>query len=121
MSTWFLHEDGVDLKGIVLQSSVLHFSQRYKPTGLLPTFAADALFYDKVTVSPLPIDVDSFMEQVEDFVRGKCAAAKATYPKADPATVRLLSQMIGIPTEVLEDWNLEPTIEGNRIFLTSLL
>ncbi|MGC2599513.1 MAG: hypothetical protein WA395_15450 [Nitrososphaeraceae archaeon] len=119
--TWLLHEDGVDLNGIILQSSILDFSQRFNSVGLLPTFAADALFYDKVTVSPLPTDVDSFMEQVQNFARVQYAAAKATYPTVDPATVRLLSQMIGIPIEVLENWNLDPTVGGNTIFLTSLL
>ena len=45
--TWLLHEDGVDLNGIVLQSSILDYSQRYaspNSVGILPTFAADALF-----------------------------------------------------------------------------
>ncbi len=119
--TWLLHEDGVDLNGIILQSSILDFSQISNPIGLLPTFAADALFYGKVTVSPLPTDLDSFMKQVEDFATGPFAAAKATYTKGDPATVQSLSQFIGIPSEVLEDWNLDPAIEGNTIFLKSLL
>jgi len=40
--TWMLHEDGVDLNGIVLQSSILDYSQAGNPIGVLPTFAADA-------------------------------------------------------------------------------
>jgi carboxypeptidase C (cathepsin A) len=119
--TWLLHEDGVDLNGIILQSSILDFSQRFNSIGLLPTFAADALYYDKVTVSPLPTDIDSFMEQVQNFSRYQYAAAKATYPKVDPATVLLLSQMIGISPETLEEWNLDPSIGYNTIFLTSIL
>jgi carboxypeptidase C (cathepsin A) len=120
--TWLLHEDGVDLNGIILQSSILDWSQRFNPVGLLPTFAADALYHDKVTLSPPPprTDVDGFMKQVEDFARGKFAAAKATYTKGDPATVEFLSQIIGIPPEVLEDWNLDPAIGYNTIFLKSL-
>ena len=61
------------------------------------------------------------MKQVEEFARGKYAGAKATYPKVDPATVQFLSQIIGIPPEVLEDWNLDLAIQDNTIFLTSLL
>jgi carboxypeptidase C (cathepsin A) len=120
--TWLLHEDGVDLNGIILQSSILDWSQRFNPVGLLPTFAADALYWDKVTLSPAPprTDVDGFMKRVEEFTRGPFAAAKATYTKGDPDTVKFLSQIIGIPTEVLEDWNLDPAIEGNTIFLKSL-
>ena len=121
--TWFLHEDGVDLNGIILQSSILDWSQRFNPVGLLPTFAADALYHHKVTLSPppSPTDVDGFMKQVEEFARGKFAGQKATYTKGDPATVEFLSQIIGIPPEVLEDWNLDPAIEYNTIFLKSLL
>ena len=52
--TWLLHEDGVDLNGIILQSSILDYSQRFNPVGLLPTFAADALYHNKVTLSPPP-------------------------------------------------------------------
>ncbi len=120
--TWLLHEDGVDLNGIILQSSLLDWSQRFNPIGLLPTFAADALYHDKVTLSPPPprTDVDGFMKQVEEFARGPFAAAKATYTKGHPATVKFLSQIIGIPTEELEDWKLDPAIEYNTIFLKSL-
>ena len=122
--TWLLHEDGVDLNGIVLQSSILDYSQPNGSIGILPTFAADALFHNKVTVSPPPTDLASFMKQVEEFARGPFAAAKATYPNVDPATVRFLSQILGIPPEVLGDWKLDPDILnaiGNWIYLTSLL
>ena len=50
--TWLLHEDGVDLNGIILQSSILDYSQQGNSVGILPTFAADALYHKKVTVSP---------------------------------------------------------------------
>ena len=119
--TWLLHEDGVDLNGVVLQSSILDYSQPNGSIGILPTFAADALIHKKVTVSPPPTDLDSFMNQVEEFARGQFAAAKATYPKVDPATVRFLSQIIGIPPEVLQNWNLDPDIGYGTIYLTSLL
>ena len=55
--TWLLHEDGVDLNGIVLQSSILDYSQVSNTIGLLPTLAADAWFHKKVTVSPPPADL----------------------------------------------------------------
>src|SRR5919202_153569 len=66
--TWLLHEDGVDLNGIVLQSSILDYSQPNGSVGILPTFVADALYHNKVTVSPPPdpTDLDSFMKQVEE-------------------------------------------------------
>ena len=45
--TGLLHEDGVDLNGIVLQSSILDYSQVGNTIGLLPTLAADAWFHRK--------------------------------------------------------------------------
>ena len=126
--TWLLHEDGIDLNGVVLQSPVLDYSQQNNSVGVLPTFVADALYHNKVTVSPLPKlpdDLGSFMKRVEDFARVKYAAEKATYTeKVDQDTVQLLSQYLGISSEVLEDWKLDPTIPnpiGIMIYLTSLL
>jgi carboxypeptidase C (cathepsin A) len=119
--TWLLHEDGIDLNGVILQSPVLDYSQQNNSVGVLPTFAADALKHNKVTVSPPPTDLASFMKQVEEFARGPFAAAKATYPNVDEATVRFLSQYIGIRPEVLKDWKLDPDIGYGTIYLTSLL
>ena len=120
--TWLLHEDGVDLNGIVLQSSILDYSPPNASVGILPTFAADAWYHKKVTVEPPPTNLASFMKQVEEFARSKkFAAAKANYPKVDPATVRSLSQILGIPPEVLRHWKLDPDIKNGTIYLTSLL
>jgi carboxypeptidase C (cathepsin A) len=82
--TWLLHEDGVDLNGVVLQSSILDYSQISDTIGLLPTLAADAWFHKKVTVSPVPSDLPSFMRTIERFAGGPYAQAKAAYPKIDP-------------------------------------
>ncbi|MBV9669177.1 MAG: hypothetical protein JO327_13745 [Nitrososphaeraceae archaeon] len=120
--TWLLHEDGVDLNGIILQSSILDCSQEGNSVGLLPTFAADALYHGKVKV---PDDLDSFMKEVERFARVEYAAAKATYPdQVDQDTVQKLSQYLGISSDVLEDWKLDPTILnpiGIMSYLTNLL
>jgi len=118
--TWLLHEDGVDLNGIILQSSVLDYSRLGNPIGLLPTFAADALVHGKVTISPAP-DLDRFMEDVAEFAVGDYAAAKATFPKVDPKVLRYLSDVIGISPDVLKSWKLDPTTPSIKLFLTSLL
>jgi carboxypeptidase C (cathepsin A) len=79
--TWLLHEDGVDLNGIVLQSSILDYSRPNASVRILPTFAAEALFHKKVTVSsPPPTDVASFMKQVEEFAHGPFAAVSVHGP-----------------------------------------
>jgi carboxypeptidase C (cathepsin A) len=121
---WLLHEDGVDLNGVVLQSSILDYSQASNPVGLLSTFAADAWFHKKVTLSPYPSDLPVFMGSVQKFDREKYAAAKATFAltsKVDPAVLQYLSDIIGIAPGVLESWKLDPSIGSGTIFLTSLL
>jgi carboxypeptidase C (cathepsin A) len=119
--TWLLHEDGVDLNGIVLQSSILDYSQVGNTIGLLPTLAADAWFHKKVTVSPPPTDLPTFMTTVENFALGPYAKAKAAYPKIDREALKNLSEIVGIPPEVLTYWQLDPAIGGASVFLTSLL
>jgi len=118
--TWLLHEDGVDLNGVVLQSSILDYSQVGNTIGLLPTLAADAWFHKKVTVSPLT-DLPAFMNTVEKFARGPYAQAKAAYPKINREVLKTLSQMVGIPPIVLTYWQLDPAIGNAAVFLTSLL
>lgn len=119
--TWLLHEDGVDLNGVVLQSSILDYSQTGNATGLLPTLAADAWFHKKTTVSPHPRDLSTFTQEVERFARGPYAKAKATFPKFDASVLQFLSDILGIPPVVLKYWKLDPSTANGTIFLTSLL
>ena len=119
--TWLLHEDGVDLNGVVLQSSILDYSQTGNSVGLLPTLAADAWFHKKVTVSPAPSDLPSFMKEVEQFARGPYASAAVAFPKVDPEVLQALSNILGIPPVVLKYWQLDLAAGGGTTFLTSLL
>ena len=118
--TWLLHEDGVDLNGIVLQSSILDYGKAGDPVGLLPTLAADAWFHKKVTVSPAPAELPPFMKEVKTFAKDKYAQALRDYPKVDPGVLKSLSDMLGVPEIVLKYWKLDPT-SNNLVFLTSLL
>jgi carboxypeptidase C (cathepsin A) len=113
-----------------IEPAILDFSQRYaanpNSVGILPTFAADALYHQKNQMSPPPdlSHLPSFMKQVEEFARGPFAKAKENYPNVDKATVRLLSQYLGIPPDVLRYWKLDLNRTdnlGNSIYLTSLL
>lgn len=122
--TWLLHEDGVDLSGVVLQSSILDYSQIGNPVGLLPTLAADAFYHDKV--SPKPTDVCSFLEQhVKPFAREQYARALAEYAhtrRLDPAVVKSLSDILGMrPRLVEKNWERDPSAGGASAFLTNLL
>ncbi|RFB80276.1 S10 family serine carboxypeptidase-like protein [Methylovirgula sp. 4M-Z18] len=117
---WMLHEDGIDLNGIVLQSSVLDYTPTFSnPIGLLPTFAADAWWHKKTTVSPPPVDLEHFMAQVTAFAQGPYAQAVAAFPKSDPATTQQLSAILGISPVVLESWSLN--VEANNGITSSFL
>jgi carboxypeptidase C (cathepsin A) len=121
---WLLHEDGVDLNGVILQSSILDYSQMNNPVGLLPTLAADAWFHKKVTLSPFPSDLPNFMKKVKEFAGGPYANAirgKSPFPKVDPTILQFLSDILGIPSIVLRYWKLDPSLGNGVIFLTSLL
>ncbi|RXH11835.1 S10 family peptidase [Bradyrhizobium guangzhouense] len=118
--TWMLHEDGVDLNGVVLQSSILDYSKASNPIGTLPTLAADAHYWKKVATKPPPKDLPSFMESVEAFARGPYAKALSEYPKIKPELLETLSEILGIPPATLRHWKLNPAADDATPFLTSL-
>jgi len=123
--SWMLHEDGVDLNGLVLQSAILDYAQMGNPVGLLPTLAADACFHDKVTLAPAPTDVSSFLEQqVLPFVQTQYADVQEQYArtrKVEPKVLTFLSDILGIDPILLQNWSLDPSTGGGNAFLTSLL
>lgn len=119
--TWMLHEDGVDLNGIVLQSSILDYSQTGNPIGALPTFAADAFYHKKVSVSPLPRNLSGFMDKVTAFAGGPYANALSAFPNVDAEVLQHLSDILGIPPMVLKYWQLNPLTGDGSVFLTSML
>ncbi len=117
--TWLLHEDGVDLNGIVLQSSILDGSQMANPVGLLPTLAANAWFHEKVTPPPAPAHLKTFAADAEKFALNDYATAATQYAetgKVDPGFLQHLSDIVGISPAVL----LAPSINYGPAFLTSL-
>ncbi len=123
-----LHEDGVDLNGITLQSSILDYTQSGNPVGALPTAAADAWYHKRLGVKPAPKNLQSFAAEVAQFARTGYAAALAKFPDAkDPAVtkaLKTLTQYTGIDAETLMAWNLDVAAydsRGNSLFLTTLL
>jgi hypothetical protein len=95
-----------------VQSSILNYSQVGNTVGLLPTLAADAWFHKKVTVSPPPPDLPTFMTTVENFAQGPYAQVKAALPKIDRDVLQTLSGIVGISPELLVYWQLEPATNG---------
>ncbi|PFH28721.1 S10 family peptidase [Burkholderia sp. JKS000303] len=119
-----LHEDGVDLNGVTLQSSILDYRQAGNPVGALPTAAADAWYHKKLGVKPAPTDLGAFVEEVAQFARTDYLNALRTVPHADPATVQKLSEYTGIDAATLQTWGLDVAgydARGNSLFLTTLL
>jgi carboxypeptidase C (cathepsin A) len=119
-----LHEDGVDLNGVTLQSSILDYTQAGNPVGALPTAAADAWFHKKLGVAPRPADLATFVEEVAQFARTDYLAALRKFPTTDDATVEKLSEYTGIDKTTLLAWSLDIAAydsRGNSLFLTTLL
>jgi carboxypeptidase C (cathepsin A) len=119
-----LHEDGVDLNGVTLQSSILDYTQSGNPVGALPTAAADAWFHKKLGVAPTPTDLGTFAEEVAQFARTDYIAALRKFPATDDATVMKLSEYTGIDKTTLLAWSLDVAAydsRGNSLFLTTLL
>ncbi|QYD71322.1 peptidase S1 [Paraburkholderia edwinii] len=119
-----LHEDGVDLNGVTLQSSILDYTQAGNPVGALPTAAADAWFHKKLGVAPRPSDLGAFTEEVAQFARTDYLAALRKFPTTDDAIVERLSEYTGIDKATLLAWSLDIAAydsRGNSLFLTTLL
>ena len=122
--SYMLHEDGIDLNGLTIQSSILDYSQAGNPVGLLPTCAADAWYHGKVTLTPPPRDLPSYAEDMMRFASKDYAAALQQMPQPDPDTLRQLSQRIGIDSDTLLTWNLNVAAQndiGTSLFLVTLL
>ncbi|MBN3792235.1 peptidase S1, partial [Burkholderia sp. Ac-20353] len=80
--SWVLHEDGVELNGITLQSSILDYSNALSAVGTFPTLAADAFYWKKTTLNPQPADLDSYMVQARNYADGVLAPlAQAPNPQ----------------------------------------
>jgi carboxypeptidase C (cathepsin A) len=121
---YFLHEDGVDLNGLTIQSSILDYTQAGNPIGALPTAAADARYHGKLRMDTAPADVSAFAETVALFARSDYAQALSQFPHSDPATVQKLSDYTSIDTQTLTAWHLDIAAsdsEGTSLFLRTLL
>jgi carboxypeptidase C (cathepsin A) len=121
---YLLHEDGVDLNGITLQSSILDYAQAGNPVGALPTAAADAWYHKRLFVTPTPANLIDFLAEVAQFARTDYLAALRKAPHADDATVEKLSRYTGIDKPTLLAWGLDIAgydSRGNSLFLTTLL
>jgi carboxypeptidase C (cathepsin A) len=65
--SWVLHEDGIELNGITLQSSILDYANAESAVGLFPTLAADAYYFKRTSVTPPPASLDAYMQTVMNY------------------------------------------------------
>jgi carboxypeptidase C (cathepsin A) len=122
--SYALHEDGVDLNGVTLQSSILDYVRSGDPVGALPTAAADAWYHHRLALRPVPSELPALMDAVRDFAQGDYARALKAYPHAAAGALKRLSQYTGIDVPTLEAWHLDVAAgdsEGHTLFLIELL
>ncbi|MGH7082151.1 MAG: S10 family peptidase, partial [Acetobacteraceae bacterium] len=122
--SYVLHEAGVELNGVVLQSSILDYTKAGNPPGLMPTWAADAWYHGRTGIKPPPAALAPYMQTVVAFADGPYQAALAAFPHADPQTVTTLSQDLGIDPATLKAWQLDVAAAnslGTALFLLTLL
>ena len=108
-----LEQDGVQLNGIVLLSSVLNYG-RFRPgfeqdmVDYIPTYAAIAAYHHRLTAPPA--DIPSFLAEVREFARGPYALALAKGQDLSDterqAVAEKLSSYIGLPASYILDANL---------------
>jgi carboxypeptidase C (cathepsin A) len=115
---YHLHEQGMDMNGVVLLSSALNLGTLFSPLGdeplenILPTYAAVAWFHDKLPRKPA--DLGAFLQEVRDYAVGGYAQALAkghTLPAAQlDAVAQKLHEFTGISVQYLKQANirLEP-------------
>ena len=87
--SWVLHEDGIELNGITLQSSILDYANALSAVGTFPTLAADAWYWKKTTVNPPPADLDSYMAQARDYADNTLAPLAQAPSAADGGFVNV--------------------------------
>jgi carboxypeptidase C (cathepsin A) len=132
---WLLHEDGIDLNGVVLQSSILDYSDTNNhPVGLMPTLAANAYYHGRIRINSKPATLETFLnELVLPFADSDYAAAvnAIMIPTPQPLpewsallkTIETLSNYLGISPVVVTTWGLGAGM-GNSfgtLFLLALL
>ena len=120
-----LHEDGVDLNGVTLQSSILDYRQAGNPVGALPTAAADAWYHKKLGVAS---DADrsratsprKSRNSRAPTISTRCASSR----RPTTTSCEKLSEYTGIDKTTLLAWSLDIAAydsRGNSLFLTTLL
>jgi len=86
--SYLLQEQGMQLNGIMLLSSILNFGTReagydQNEINFLPSYAATAWYHNRI--QNRPADLDAFVQQARDFARGPYALALGKGDTISPA------------------------------------
>ena len=112
-----LQQDGVQLNGVVLLSSILNYGRRspgfdQEMINYMPSYAAIAAYHGRA--NPAPTDLPAFLTEVRAFARGPYAQALAqgqNLPDAErQAIAQKMSAYTGLPVDFLlrADLRVEP-------------
>ncbi len=103
-----LQDDGVQLNGVILLSSILNYGRRQpgfdqEMINYIPSFAAAAAYHHRLATPPA--DPTTFLREVRDFARGPYAEALAKAQDLGDAErqkiAQQLSAYIGIPASFI--------------------
>jgi len=103
-----LQEDGAQLNGVVILSSILNYGRRdpgfdQETINYVPSYAAIAAYHNRLA-SP-PADLQAFLREVRAWARGPYAEALAEGQDLDPARrteiAQKLSSYIGLPADYI--------------------
>jgi len=103
-----LQDDGVQLNGVVLLSSILNYGRRQpgfdqEMINYIPSYAAAAAYHHRLA-SP-PADLNAFLREVREFARGPYALALSKAQDLGDAerkqVAQQLSAYIGIPVDYI--------------------
>jgi len=96
-----LQEDGAQLNGVVLLSSILNYGRRdpgfdQELINYMPSYAAAAAYHNRLAAPPA--DLPAFLREVRDFARGPYALALAQGQDLDPAQRQAIAQKMAAYT-----------------------
>jgi carboxypeptidase C (cathepsin A) len=108
-----LQEDGVQLNGVILLSSILNYGRRdpgfdQELINYLPSYAAVAAYHNRLA-SP-PADLQAFLREVREFARGPYALALAKGQDIDPAERAAVAQKLAAYTGLPVDYILRSNL-----------
>lgn len=95
-----LQDDGIEVNGVVLLSSVLNYGRRspgldYDAVGYLPSFAAIAFHYGKVKTA---LSLEDWVQQARLFARGPYAEALQQGDRLPPAEFDAMAEKVAAIT-----------------------